>query len=230
MTKLGTKLTLADSIYSGIRKDIAQHIIKPGEKINIKDLAKRYGVSETPIKFALNRLISENIIENFPRQGMRVHSVSAQEVDEIFDARLMLDLYYMKQIILTVSFNDALKKELRRNIEEHLQLVTELNPDSPIDDYLRNYELDYNFHELYLKCSGNRKLIDIFHYINPFLYSNFIFKRQSKMKDIAGVKEHSAILDALLAEDEVALREALITHITNAKTAIGLILKVDNII
>ncbi|MFV0314077.1 MAG: GntR family transcriptional regulator, partial [Anaerotignum sp.] len=65
---------------------------------------------------------------------------------------------------------------------------------------------------------------------NPFLYSNFIFRRQSKAKDIMGVKEHIAILDAILSEDEFALQEALTNHITNAKTAIGLILKVDNII
>ncbi|MFV0314168.1 MAG: GntR family transcriptional regulator, partial [Anaerotignum sp.] len=205
MTKKTTKFTLADTIYSNIREDITQHIILPGEKINVKELAIRYGVSETPVKFALNRLISENIIENFPRQGMKVHSVTAQEVDEIFDTRLMMDLYYMKQIILTVSFNDALKDELRKNTDEHLQLVTNLSPASPIEDYLRNYELDYKFHELYLKCSGNRKLVETFHYINPFLYSNFIFRRQSKAKDIMGVKEHIAILDAILSEDEFAL-------------------------
>ncbi len=230
MEKQTTKLTLADTIYTNIREDITQHVIKPGEKINVKELAKRYGVSETPVKFALNRLISEKIIENFPRQGMKVHSVTSEEVDEIFDTRLMLDLYYMKQIILTVSFNDGIKKEFQKNIDEHLQLVTDLTPDSLIEDYLRNYQLDYKFHELYLKCSGNQKLIEIFHYINPFLYSNFIFRRQSKVKDISGVKEHLVILDAILAADEVALRDALTAHIMNAKTAIGLILKVDKII
>jgi len=161
---------------------------------------------------------------------MKVHSVTSEEVDDTFDTRLMLDLYNLKQIILTVSFNDGLKEEFRKNIEEHLKLVTDLSPDSPIEDYLRNYELDYKFHELYLKCSGNQKIVEVFQYINPFLYSNFIFRRQSKVKDISGVKEHQAILDAILTEDEDALKEALTIHITNAKTAIGLILKVDKII
>ncbi|WP_317856118.1 GntR family transcriptional regulator [Chakrabartyella piscis] len=230
MAKTTIKTTLADTIYFKIREEITQHNLRPGDKINIKELAKQFGVSETPVKFALNRLISENIIDNFPRQGMRVHGVTAQEVDEIFDARLMLDLYQMKQVIMTVTFNNNLKEEMYANIEEHLELVTNLCPESPVEDYIRNYDLDLKFHELYLKCTGNHKLLDIFNYINPFLYSNFIFKRQSKNKDVSGVLEHKMIYEAIINEDEVSLQKALTIHNINAKTAIGLILKVDQLI
>lgn len=230
MAKNLPKATLVDTIYASIRKDITQHVLLPGQKINIKELSERYNASETPIKLALNRLISDKVIENFPRQGMRVQSVQADEIDEIFDMRLMLDLNYTKEIITTVNFNEALRDELRKNVEAHLQIVADLSPDSPVDAYLQNYQYDYKFHELYLKCSGNKKIVDIFHYINPFLYSNYIFRRQSKEKDISGVKEHESILNAILSEDEEALKEALRIHIYNAKRAIGLILKVDKIL
>lgn len=230
MAKNSPKATLVDTIYASIRKDITQHVLLPGQKINIKELSERYGASETPIKLALNRLISEKIIENFPRQGMKVQSVQAEEIEEIFDMRLMLDLYYTKEIITTVNFNEALRTELAKNVEEHLKIVASLNSDSPVDDYLKNYNYDYVFHELYLKCSGNKKVVDMYHYINPFLYSNYIFRRQSREKDISGVKEHEAILNAILSEDEQSLKEALKVHIYNAKRAVGLILKVDKIL
>lgn len=229
MTK-NTKTTLVDIIYDNIRKDITQGILIPGQKINIKELSERYGASLTPIKLALNRLISEKIIENYPRQGMKLKSVEAEEIAEIFDLRLMLDLCFTKEIITTVSYNEMMKEEFKRNVEEHMQSVSSLTSDSPVDVYLQNYDYDYKFHELLMKCSGNKKIVDVFHYINPFLYSNFIFRKQSKDRDIAGVKEHEAILNSILTEDEESLREALRVHNRNSKRTIGLILKVDKIL
>lgn len=227
MAKNTPKATLVDTIYTSIRKDITQHVLLPDQKINIKELSQRYGASETPIKLALNRLISENLIENFPRKGMKVKLIHGEEIEQTFDMRLMLDLYYMKEIITTISYNEQLRLQLQKNVEEHLKIVSDL---TPVDAYISNYQYDYEFHELYLKCSGNRKIVDIFHYLNPFLYSNYTFRRQSREKDIGGVKEHETILNAIVAKDETALKEALTTHIYNAKRAIGLILKVDKII
>ncbi|SNS17540.1 DNA-binding transcriptional regulator, GntR family [Anaerovirgula multivorans] len=230
MSENSCKTTLVDIIYANIRKDITQGILLPGQKINTKELSERYGASLTPIKLALNRLVSDKIIENFPRQGMKVKSVQADEIDEIFDMRLMLDLYYTKEIITTVNYNESLREEFRKNVEEHLKIVSDLTPDSPVDAYIQNYSYDYKFHELFLKCSGNRKVVDMFHYINPFLYSNYTFGKQSKERDISGVKEHQVILDAILSQDEDALKEAIRVHIYNAKTAIALILKVYKIL
>jgi DNA-binding GntR family transcriptional regulator len=225
-----TKTTLVDIIYDNIRKDITQGVLMPGQKINIKELSERYGASLTPIKLALNRLVSEKVIENYPRQGMKIKSIEADEVAEIFDLRLMLDLGFTKEIITTISYNDALKEEFKRNVTEHMQIISNLTEDSPVDVYIQNYDYDYRFHELLLKCSGNKKIVDVFQYINPFLYSNFIFRKQSKERDIAGVKEHEVILDAILSENEEALREALKTHNRNSKRTIELILKVDKIL
>lgn len=230
MNNTSKKATLVDIIYSEIKKDVTQHILLPGEKINIKELSERYQASQTPIKLALNRLISEKIVENFPRQGMFIHAAQPEEIEEIFDIRQMLDLYFTKEIITTINFNKKLRDQLRANIDEHLKVVSDLKSDSPIDTFLKNYELDSQFHELYLKCSGNRKILDIFHSINPFLYSNYIFRKQSKEKDISGVYEHEAILNAILSEDEDLLKQAVITHNRNAKTAVSLILKVDKIL
>ena len=230
MSKNSQKSTLVDIIYDNIRRHITQSVLLPGQNINIQELSERYGTSLTPIKLALNRLISEKIIENFPRQGMKIKSVQADEIAEIFDMRLMLDLYYTKEIITTVNYNQVIKKDLSSNVADHLKIVTDMTPDSPVDVYMQNYNHDYKFHELLLKCSGNKKIVDMYHYINPFLYSNFIFRRQSNEKNIEGVKEHESILNAILSEDEGALRDALTVHNYNAKKTIDLILKVNNIL
>ena len=85
---------MVDTICRNIRRDIIAHELRPGQKINVKELAARYGTSETPVKIALNRLLSEQIVENFPRHGLKIKSIDEEEAKEIFSLRLMMDLYY----------------------------------------------------------------------------------------------------------------------------------------
>ena len=99
MERSTSKITLAESVYERIRRDIITNQLKPGEKINIRELSTRYEASETPIRLALNRLASENIIEHFPRQGMRVKSLNINLCEETFDLRLMLESYYIQTMV-----------------------------------------------------------------------------------------------------------------------------------
>ena len=181
--KEASKATLVDTICKKIRKDIVSRELLPGEKVKPKELAERYGTSETPVKLALNRLISEQIIENYPRQGMRIKDIDASEAEDIFNVRLMMDLFYTQEIIDSVSMNKSLQEALEKNVQEHTALLNSKEGLSEVELFQKNYNLDYEFHKLYLKCTGNKKLIDLFQYSNPFMYSNYIFSRQSKEKD-----------------------------------------------
>ena len=57
-THLVSSNTLVDVAYHNIRKDIIEEYLPAGQKINLSDLCTRYGVSPTPIKQALNRLMA----------------------------------------------------------------------------------------------------------------------------------------------------------------------------
>jgi DNA-binding GntR family transcriptional regulator len=225
-----TKATLVDSITERIRKDITMHELEPGDKINLKELSEKYGASETPVRLALNRLITENVIENFPRLGMRIKPLNPNNASETFDLRLMMELYYTKEIIASFKLNSSLKDKILQNVEDHLETIQTLTPDSPVDAYLKNYNYDKEFHNLYLKGSGNEMLLDLYHHINPFLYINYIYRRQSQERIIEGVMEHREILNAILAGDEELLRKKITSHIENSKKSITMILKIENIV
>lgn len=225
-----TKETMVDTICRNIRRDIIAHELRPGQKINVKELAARYGTSETPVKIALNRLLSEQIVENFPRHGMKIKSIDEEEAKEIFSLRLMMDLYYTKEIIEAVYTNNTLREALENNVNEHYEIMKKYENENTVEKYMENYIHDAKFHELYLKCSGNRKLVELYHSVNPFIYSNYIFRKQSKEKDFAGVEEHRKIIQAIFDEDEERLRECLKEHINNAVKAISMIIKIDKML
>lgn len=71
-----------------------------------------------------------------------------------------------------------------------------LTPDSPLDDYLVNYEYDIGFHHLLIKCSGNKLLMDLYQFLNPFLYINYVYNKQSKEQAAHRVQEHQEIMEA----------------------------------
>lgn len=225
-----TKETLVETICKNIRLDIVAQELQPGQKIQAKDLAKKYGTSETPVKLALNRLISEQVVENFPRQGMRIKPMDEEDAREIFSLRLMMDLYYTKEIIEAVRMNKLLREALTTNVKKHLEVIKRYADHNDVELFLENYMLDNEFHELYLKCSGNKKLVDMYHSVNPFMYSNYIFKKQSSEKDIAGVEEHQEIIQAILDQDEDRLRHWLKIHNNNAVKSISMIMKLDRIL
>ena len=218
--------TLANAAYNNIKNDIIEGYLRPGEKVKIKELGERYNVSETPIKQALAMLTSEGLIENIPRKGMRIKMITWEEIDEIFDIRLMMELFYKSDIITAVKYNSTLKKALEENVHQNLELI---NNATQLDQHKKGYQMDNTFHELYLKCSGNQKAVEIYRNLNPHAYSNYIYGRQPKEKTLAGISEHQQIVNAIIKQDEDALEEAIRLHIENAKAIIQLLLKVDSI-
>ena len=188
-----------------------------GQKINVKELAKKYGSSETPVKQALNQLVFEQIIENYPRHGMKIKSIDGEEAREIFQLRLMMDLYYTKEIIEAVRINRELRDALERNVEEHFEILEKYEKDNSVENYMEYYLQDARFHELY-------------HSINPFIYSNYIFRKQSIEKNYSGLEEHRSIIQAIFDEDEERLKTCLKAHIDNALQAIEIIIKTDKML
>jgi Transcriptional regulators len=222
--------TLVDTICGMIRMDIITQELLPGQKLQPKELAEKYGASETPVKFALERLVSEKMVEKFPRQGMRVKHIDLEEAIEIFELRRMMDLYYLKQIMVSVNTNDRLKNALIRNVDEHRKAITEYNEKQDPNLYQLHYEYDYLFHELYLKCSGNKTLVEMYQKTNPFVYRHYIYRRQTFERNLMAVEEHAQLIRAIFANDEEKVKESINRHIDNAINTITMIVKVDKIL
>lgn len=213
-TKHYQSLTLVDVAYEALKKDIAEKTLQPGQKLIIRELHERYGISDTPIKQALNRLIIEGLVENVPRKGMKVKELLWEEIEELMDIRLMIETYYAKTIIQNLKKHSDLKKRLMNNLKEHRHIAQHVGSYS---DFLKNYQLDQEFHRMLVTCTENNKIIQLYKNLGTHVYGNYIYGQQSKEEIIPGVQEHEIIFNALADEDEVKLRNALEAHIMNAK-------------
>jgi DNA-binding GntR family transcriptional regulator len=206
--------SLVDLAYRAIKKDINARTFLPGQKIIVRELAERYGTSETPIKQALNRLVTEGLVETFLRRGMRVKEMAWDWVEESLEARRMIETFCAKQAMSAVRSDDRIRKQFETNIRRHAKILSDA-PD--IAHYLEHAQLDYEFHRLLVTCSGNNKIIDMFKTLGSHLYMNYIYGLQKPSRAVEGIEEHKAIWNALKDQDLPLLIEAIETHISNGK-------------
>ena len=84
---------LVTRCYLGIRDGILRRRFLPGERLAPADLAREFGVSRTPVHFALKRLALEGLVVIEPRRGTVVRRVSTRDVAEVAEVRTLIEVH-----------------------------------------------------------------------------------------------------------------------------------------
>lgn len=83
--------TLTASVYEQLRSDVLSGHFKPGEKLRVEALRTRFATGSSPVREALNRLLSEGYVALEEQKGFRVAPVSRSELSELVVARCWID-------------------------------------------------------------------------------------------------------------------------------------------
>lgn len=83
--------SFSDRVYAAVKRDILIGAVEPAEQLQEGELAKRYAVSKTPVREALNRLVHEGLLDVFPRVGYVVTECTVAEAQSIFEFRAILE-------------------------------------------------------------------------------------------------------------------------------------------
>lgn len=83
--------SLTASVYQQLRMDLLSGRYRPGEKLRADELRQRFQIGSSPIREALNRLLAEGFVSLEEQKGFRVASVSVTELEELVQARCLID-------------------------------------------------------------------------------------------------------------------------------------------
>jgi DNA-binding GntR family transcriptional regulator len=83
--------SLADQVYEALTDSISIGRLQPGERLVLDRLAEQLGVSQTPIREALARLMHDGIIEEAPHGKLRMISITPRYVSDAFLVRASLE-------------------------------------------------------------------------------------------------------------------------------------------
>jgi DNA-binding GntR family transcriptional regulator len=83
--------TLTTSVYGQLRSDVVSGRLQPGAKLSAQSLRKRFNTGGSPVREALNRLLSEGFVALEEQKGFRVAPISREELVELLNARILID-------------------------------------------------------------------------------------------------------------------------------------------
>lgn len=91
--------TVSDTVLNTIREAILRGRLAPGERLNQDALASTLGVSRMPVRSALMQLESEGLVSFHPHRGAVVRMLTAHQIREIYDLRIVLEEYALREVI-----------------------------------------------------------------------------------------------------------------------------------
>jgi DNA-binding GntR family transcriptional regulator len=206
-----TQPTLASKLTAELCEAIVIGSIPQGSKISEPELAKRYDVNRGPLREAIRRLEGVGLVQHIPHAGVRVVTLNAVELTEIYQVREALE-----GMATRLAANNMLDVEID-NLKQLLDKHEESIERSKGKEYFQQ-EGDFDFHYRVIKGSKNDYLInqlcsELYHLIRMYRY------RSSKIssRPTRALMEHRNIVTAIEQRDGELAEMLMRRHISTAR-------------
>jgi DNA-binding GntR family transcriptional regulator len=197
----------SDVIADQLEEAVITGEIPAGSRLDENSLAIQFKVSRTPVREALHILCGRGLAEREPFKGVVVTQISAERIDEMFEA--------MAELEAICGRLSSQRMTMRERAE--LQVMhREMNALAEEGDPVGYNEVNTEFHSLLFQGSHNSDLIAAAQTLRlklaPF--------RRYQLKDVGRLKrscsEHQQIVHAILDQDSRAAENALRRHLVSA--------------
>lgn len=149
-TGADASLSRVEQVYRKIKSSILSNEFPPGYQALEPEIAKRLGVSRTPVREALIRLEAENLIELIPRRGMRVQPLVVEDILEINQILISLETFAVSLLA---------RIHLRRDMLDPMETsLTEMDHALEKGDLEAWICADEKYHRFLNVLSGNKRL------------------------------------------------------------------------
>jgi GntR family carbon starvation induced transcriptional regulator len=174
--------------------------LAPGERVSSSELARRWSVSATPLREALQRLAAEGLVEYVSQRGARVSEVSLRDVWEVYELRLMLEPMALERSLRRVD------EAWRREVEEaYAALSAEL--EGGFGDLMSFERVNRDFHEALLSRCDSGWLLRVVRMLSDHCVRYRALSRWTRGGAEEVLREHEEIHAACVAgEVERAVR------------------------
>jgi DNA-binding GntR family transcriptional regulator len=207
--------SLQQQIHDRLLGRILRRELEPGERISPAVIAAASGVSITPVRDAVNQMAAEGLVTVTPRRGTVVSPVSIRDIEELYEIRLMLEPQAAEIAASRASADEiAHVQELAERLESGPSAGA-----SQVDDletYLQEIATDAELHAAVVRAAHNVRLNALYDGLRTHvLIARAVFPRLYRGQPHRR-GEHQRIVDAIVAHDGGAAREAMAAHLRQA--------------
>jgi len=206
---------LTEQIHRVLKDKILKRELKPGQQIVVHEVARALNVSRTPVNDALKRLAGEGLVVIKPRKGTFVTELTARDVAELFDIRLMMELH-AAEIILRDDYVDHFLTDSKAPMHAMEEAVA----DADYRDYETFITNDRELHLVLVSAADNSHLTHLYQNLNLHVHA----ARAYYVKNIENAQEiqrqHETLIEGFRSRDLDQVRQTLTVHITEVKERI----------
>ena len=207
----------ADRAYATLRAGIMDGRYTPGARLGEIEVAAELGLSRTPVREALRRLGSEGLVEHLPNRGARVRTWSAEDLDEGYEVRALLEGLGARRAAARVT-----PEQLDRLAALAAEMVA-VDPSlghRPPGDFADLARLNAEFHALIVTASGSGRLGETLAGVVQMPLVLRTYQRYTPEALARSHAHHHEIVDALRAGDGTWAESVMRSHVLAARTVL----------
>lgn len=205
-------MPLRDVVFYTLRQAILKGELQPGERLMEIQLAKKLGVSRTPIREAIRKLELEGLVIMIPRRGAEVAGITEKNLRDVLEVRRSLEELAIELAVLRMKEEDIDRLEAAR-IGFKEAILT--------GDMIRIAGADEAFHDVIYNGTYNDKLVQLLNNLRDQIYRYRLeYIKDSTKRQILMI-EHEGIVAALRKRDLEAAKKAMREHIDNQEITIS---------
>jgi len=195
----------AEQLRRVLEDEIASNHLKQGTRLEEESLAKRFGVSRTPIREALQMLSASGLVELRPRRGAIVASLRLENLLEMFEV-----MAEQEALCGRLAARRMFDEERQALLDQH-EICGQAGHSGDADLY---YEENSKFHNIIYDGAHNRFLANEVKQLQHRLraYRRLQLRLQGRMH--SSFAEHSAITNAIVNGDEALAGKLLRAHVS----------------
>lgn len=214
------RATFASMVGERIRSNIIEGVLPPGSQLNEVELAASFGVSRGPVREAMQRLIQEGLLRSEPHRGVFVPVMSAEDIDDIYQAREALETAAVRRITRT-SRSAAAYKALDK-------LVRAMESAEKAGDWRLVASRDLDFHTALVAAAESPRLERMFTTVisETRLCLSMLTAADEARDDLVG--EHREIAEMVREDNTKGAVAALTKHFDDAVVTLKRRLEVED--
>jgi DNA-binding GntR family transcriptional regulator len=197
-------------VTESIRNAIAAGVFKAGARLPERDLCEMTGVSRTLVREALRQLESEGLIEVVAHRGPIVARVTPEQAEGVYQVRIELEG------LASQLFAERASAAQRDALIEAFDAVRKSYQSS---EAIVRLNAKNRFYECLIEGSGNEALGITLRMLNSRVTLLRATSLQAPGRMSASLAELQELMDALLAGDGGAARDAATRHVRSAAAA-----------
>ena len=211
------KESFKDQVYRYLKTAIIKGELQTGVIYSEQQFADKLSVSRTPVREAVIRLTDEGMLEVFSNRGWGVRPVSADDLQEILQARIAIERY---SVSFLARHQDEPKYQAYLTRLQQCQSESEAFSRDETHHY-EYMEADTEFHCLLVESTGNRYLKKINNQMRAKIEQATYNSLNLSCRNAKACLEHQAILEAIEHGNETAAVQAFMKHMRETATVLN---------